>query len=31
MHRATPFPDSDERRDLRRTTVRGDLPIIHAS
>ena len=31
MHRATPFPDTDERRDLRRTTVRGDLPIIHAS
>jgi alpha-ketoglutarate-dependent 2,4-dichlorophenoxyacetate dioxygenase len=31
MHRATPFPDTDERRDLRRTTVRGDLPIVHAS
>jgi alpha-ketoglutarate-dependent 2,4-dichlorophenoxyacetate dioxygenase len=31
MHRATPYPDTDERRDLRRTTVRGDLPIIHAS
>ena len=31
MHRATPFPDTNERRDLRRTTVRGDLPIVHAS
>jgi alpha-ketoglutarate-dependent 2,4-dichlorophenoxyacetate dioxygenase len=31
MHRATPFPDSHERRDLRRTTVKGDLPVIHAS
>ena len=31
MHRATPFPDTNERRDLRRTTVRGDLPVVHAS
>lgn len=31
MHRATPFSDTNERRDLRRTTVRGDLPIVHAS
>jgi alpha-ketoglutarate-dependent 2,4-dichlorophenoxyacetate dioxygenase len=31
MHRATPFPDASERRDLRRTTVRGDLPVVHAS
>jgi alpha-ketoglutarate-dependent 2,4-dichlorophenoxyacetate dioxygenase len=30
MHRATPFSDFAERRDLRRTTVRGDLPIILA-
>ena len=30
MHRATPFPDTNERRDLRRTTVRGDLPLAHA-
>jgi alpha-ketoglutarate-dependent 2,4-dichlorophenoxyacetate dioxygenase len=30
MHRATPFPDTNERRDLRRTTVRGDLPVVHA-
>ncbi|HZM34263.1 MAG TPA: TauD/TfdA family dioxygenase [Burkholderiales bacterium] len=29
MHRATPFPDTNERRDLRRTTVRGDLPHVH--
>ena len=28
MHRATPFADFSERRDLRRTTVRGDLPIV---
>ena len=28
MHRATPFSDFTERRDLRRTTVRGDLPIV---
>jgi alpha-ketoglutarate-dependent 2,4-dichlorophenoxyacetate dioxygenase len=27
MHRATPFPDAAERRDLRRCTVRGDLPL----
>ena len=31
MHRATPFPDTNECRDLRRTTVRGDLPVVHAS
>lgn len=31
MHRATPFGDLSERRDLRRTTVRGDLPLVHAS
>ncbi|MGQ0546244.1 MAG: TauD/TfdA dioxygenase family protein [Betaproteobacteria bacterium] len=31
MHRATPFPDTNQRRDLRRTTVRGDLPIVRAS
>jgi alpha-ketoglutarate-dependent 2,4-dichlorophenoxyacetate dioxygenase len=30
MHRATPFADFNERRDLRRTTVRGDLPLVHA-
>jgi alpha-ketoglutarate-dependent 2,4-dichlorophenoxyacetate dioxygenase len=30
MHRATPFDDSLARRDLRRTTVKGDLPVIHA-
>jgi alpha-ketoglutarate-dependent 2,4-dichlorophenoxyacetate dioxygenase len=28
MHRATPFADFNERRDLRRTTVRGDLPLV---
>jgi alpha-ketoglutarate-dependent 2,4-dichlorophenoxyacetate dioxygenase len=30
MHRATPFEDTSARRDLRRTTVRGDLPLAHA-
>jgi alpha-ketoglutarate-dependent 2,4-dichlorophenoxyacetate dioxygenase len=30
MHRATPFPDVAERRDLRRCTVRGDLPLVPA-
>jgi alpha-ketoglutarate-dependent 2,4-dichlorophenoxyacetate dioxygenase len=30
MHRATPFDDFSERRDLRRTTVVGDLPVIEA-
>ena len=30
MHRATPFPDVAERRDLRRCTVRGDLPLAPA-
>ena len=30
MHRATPFADTAARRDLRRTTVRGDLPPVHA-
>lgn len=30
MHRATPFDDTAARRDLRRTTVKGDLPVIHA-
>ena len=28
MHRATPFDDFSERRDLRRTTVVGDLPVV---
>jgi alpha-ketoglutarate-dependent 2,4-dichlorophenoxyacetate dioxygenase len=28
MHRATPFADFQQRRDLRRTTVRGDLPLV---
>lgn len=28
MHRATPFDDLSERRDLRRTTVVGDLPLV---
>lgn len=28
MHRATPFDDQSERRDLRRTTVVGDLPPV---
>ncbi|MBL0421105.1 TauD/TfdA family dioxygenase [Ramlibacter sp. AW1] len=28
MHRATPFDDFSERRDLRRTTVVGDLPLV---
>jgi alpha-ketoglutarate-dependent 2,4-dichlorophenoxyacetate dioxygenase len=28
MHRATPFSDFQQRRDLRRTTVRGDLPRV---
>jgi len=28
MHRATPFDDFAERRDLRRTTVVGDLPVV---
>jgi alpha-ketoglutarate-dependent 2,4-dichlorophenoxyacetate dioxygenase len=28
MHRATPFDDSVEKRDLRRTTIRGDLPMV---
>lgn len=28
MHRATPFDDFAERRDLRRTTVIGDLPLV---
>ena len=27
MHRATPFDDFSDRRDLRRTTVVGDLPL----
>lgn len=31
MHRATAFEDTAARRDLRRTTVRGDLPLAHAS
>jgi alpha-ketoglutarate-dependent 2,4-dichlorophenoxyacetate dioxygenase len=30
MHRATRFEDDTLRRDLRRTTVRGDLPLVHA-
>jgi len=30
MHRATPFDDFAERRDLRRTTVVGDLPLVAA-
>ncbi len=30
MHRATPFDDTAERRDLRRTTVVGDLPLVPA-
>ena len=30
MHRATPFDDFAERRDLRRTTVVGDLPLVPA-
>jgi len=30
MHRATPFDDFSERRDLRRTTVVGDLPLVPA-
>ena len=28
MHRATPFDDFAQRRDLRRTTVVGDLPVV---
>lgn len=28
MHRATPYDDFSERRDLRRTTVLGDLPLV---
>ena len=28
MHRATPFPDFAEKRDLQRTTVVGDLPVV---
>jgi alpha-ketoglutarate-dependent 2,4-dichlorophenoxyacetate dioxygenase len=28
MHRATPYDDFRERRDLRRTTVIGDLPLV---
>lgn len=31
MHRATPFDDFSERRDLRRTTVVGDLPLVGAT
>ena len=31
MHRATPFDDFSERRDLRRTTVIGDLPVIEGA
>ncbi len=30
MHRATPFDDFAERRDLRRTTVVGNLPLVPA-
>ena len=30
MHRATPFDDFAEKRDLRRTTVIGDLPRVPA-
>jgi alpha-ketoglutarate-dependent 2,4-dichlorophenoxyacetate dioxygenase len=30
MHRATPFNDFLEKRDLRRTTVVGDLPLVVA-
>jgi alpha-ketoglutarate-dependent 2,4-dichlorophenoxyacetate dioxygenase len=30
MHRATPFDDFAHKRDLRRTTVVGDLPLVPA-
>lgn len=30
MHRATPFDEFAERRDLRRTTVVGELPLVPA-
>lgn len=30
MHRATPFDDFAQRRDLRRTTVVGELPLVPA-